>query len=124
VIFVTHDVGVAIEIAERPSAMHAGRFVETGPMDEVIRTPRPPYAQGLLAGSVHGSFRDYRLEAVPGLPGGLAPGSALGPRCWCFEDRRTVADPPELRMATDHVAHCVGASAELVAAVVVAPPCA
>jgi peptide/nickel transport system ATP-binding protein len=117
VIFVTHDVGVAIEIADRLAVMYAGRFVETGPMDEVIRNPRHPYTQGLLASRVHGSFRDHRLGAIPGLPpalSALAPGCAFAPRCRYVEDQCTAADPPEVRVAPAHAVRCIHASAALI----------
>ena len=45
VIFVTHDVGVAIEIADRIAVMYAGRFIETGSVRNVIRSPQHPYTQ-------------------------------------------------------------------------------
>ena len=113
VIFVTHDVGVSVEIADRLAVMYAGRFVETGPMDAVIRAPRHPYTQGLLASSVHGSFRDHRLEPIPGMPPALSElstGCAFAPRCRYVEDRCVAADPPEYRVAPDHAARCVRAS--------------
>ncbi len=113
VIFVTHDVGVAVEVADRLAVMYAGRFVETGPMDAVIRAPRHPYTQGLLASTVHGSFRDRRLEAIPGMPPApseLGLGCAFAPRCPHVEDRCIAADPPEHRVALDHAARCVRAA--------------
>jgi peptide/nickel transport system ATP-binding protein len=113
VIFVTHDVGVSVEIADRLAVMYAGRFVETGPMDAVIRAPRHPYTQGLLASSVHGSFRDHRLEPIPGMPPALnelSPGCTFAPRCRYVEDRCVATDPPEYRVAPDHAARCVRAS--------------
>jgi len=51
VLFVTHDVGVAVEISDRIAVMYAGRFVETGPVRSVIRDPQHPYTSGLLASS-------------------------------------------------------------------------
>ncbi len=113
VIFVTHDVGACVEIADRLAVMYAGRFVETGPMDAVIRAPRHPYTQGLLASTVHGSFRDHRLEAIPGMPptlSELTPGCAFAPRCRYAEDRCFITDPPEHRFAPDHAARCIRAS--------------
>src|SRR6187455_1411428 len=47
-IFVTHDLGVAVEIAPRLAVMYAGRFVESGPVRGVIEAPRHPYTEGLL----------------------------------------------------------------------------
>ena len=114
VIFVTHDVGVAVEVADRLAVMYAGRFVETGPMETVIRSPRHPYTQGLLASTVHGSFRDHRLEAIPGMPPvltELSSGCAFAPRCRYVEERCVVADPPEGRVGPDHAARCVRVTA-------------
>ena len=54
VIFVTHDLGVAGEIADRVAVMYAGRFIEEGPVGALMRTPLHPYAQGLLGATVHG----------------------------------------------------------------------
>ena len=48
-IFVTHDIGVAVEVADRIAVMYAGRIVEIGPVRDVIRTPRHPYTIGLLS---------------------------------------------------------------------------
>src|SRR5436305_212484 len=52
VIFVTHDIGVAVEISDRLSVMYAGRIVETGAMRDVVRKPAHPYTQGLLASTI------------------------------------------------------------------------
>src|SRR4029077_14695735 len=57
-IFVTHDLGVAAEIADRIAVMYAGRIVEVGPVAEVLRAPLHPYTAGLLASMVHGQPRD------------------------------------------------------------------
>ena len=43
VIFVTHDIGAAVEVADRIAVMYAGRIVEEGPARDVIRAPRHPY---------------------------------------------------------------------------------
>jgi peptide/nickel transport system ATP-binding protein len=113
VIFVTHDVGACIEIADRLAVMYAGRFVETGPLDAVIRAPRHPYTRGLLASTVDGSFRDHRLEAIPGMPPTLrelATGCAFAPRCRYAEERCFTTDPAEHRFAPDHAARCLRAS--------------
>jgi peptide/nickel transport system ATP-binding protein len=110
VIFVTHDVGVAVEIADRLAVMYAGRFVETGPTAAVIRSPRHPYTEGLLASTVHGSVRDRRLEAIPGMPPALTdlpPGCAFAPRCRHAQSRCVVATPPEHAVSADHTTRCV-----------------
>ena len=83
-IFVTHDIGVACEVADRIAVMYAGCFVETGPVDEVIARPSHPYTAGLLRSTVHAGSRGDRLASILGYPPDLAnmpPGCGFGPRC-------------------------------------------
>jgi peptide/nickel transport system ATP-binding protein len=83
-IFVTHDLGVAAEIADRVAVMYAGRIVESGPVADILRAPAHPYTAGLLASTVHGQARDRDIEAIPGSPPDmrrLSPGCAFAPRC-------------------------------------------
>ena len=110
VIFVTHDVGVAGEIADRLAVMYAGRFVETGPVVDVIRKPLHPYAEGLLNSTVHGNMRGKRLNAIPGSPPNLEvlpPGCSFAPRCAYAEDRCVGAVPPSVAVGTSRTARCV-----------------
>jgi peptide/nickel transport system ATP-binding protein len=110
VLFVTHDVGVAIEISDRIAVMYAGRFVETGPVRAIIREPQHPYTKGLLASTVHGAMRGRRLEAIPGAPLNLAalpPGCAFAARCRYVEPACTTAVPPEVRLGHEHLARCI-----------------
>src|SRR5262245_8196333 len=85
VIFVTHDIGVAVEVADRIAVMYGGRIVEMGPCRDVIRAPAHPYTQGLLASRAgHAIAKGARLVAIPGSPPDLAnlpPGCAFAPRC-------------------------------------------
>jgi peptide/nickel transport system ATP-binding protein len=114
VVFVTHDVGVAAEISDRIAVMYAGRFVETGPVREVMRTPIHPYTAGLLSSTVHGGLRGRRLETIPGSPPSLAllpPGCAFAPRCRLAEDRCTEAPPPAVQIRPGAVVRCVRAKA-------------
>jgi len=108
VIFVTHDVGVSVEIADRLAVMYAGRFVETGPTEAVIRQPRHPYTEGLL-GSTVPVARGLRLAAIPGAPPdlrALPPGCAFAPRCRYAEDRCLAEVPPEHPVAAGHTTRC------------------
>jgi len=110
VIFVTHDVGVATEVADRIAVMYAGRFVESGPVRGVIRAPRHPYTQGLLASTVHGAMRGRRLKAIQGSPPDLTrlpPGCAFAPRCERAVERCHAAVPPEAAVEPQHAARCV-----------------
>ncbi|MGY3439744.1 MULTISPECIES: ABC transporter ATP-binding protein [unclassified Marinovum] len=71
VIFVTHDIGVAVEISERVAVMYAGQVVEEGTTHDIIRDARHPYTQGLLAANLHNVARGERLSAIPGAPPAL-----------------------------------------------------
>src|SRR5246127_2553312 len=72
VIFVTHDLGVVADIADRVIVMYSGRVVEQGTLDEIFYDPQHPYTWGLL-GSITRVDRDrsQRLPAIPGLPPSL-----------------------------------------------------
>jgi peptide/nickel transport system ATP-binding protein len=109
VVFVTHDVGVAVEIADRLAVMYAGRFVETGPTAAVIGRPSHPYTQGLL-GSVVPVARTRRLPAIPGAPPDLrilAPGCAFAPRCRAAVERCETAPPDAHPVDPEHVTRCL-----------------
>src|SRR5208282_4460236 len=83
-IFVTHDLGVASEIADTIAVMYAGRIVETGPVAEVLSNPLHPYTIGLLASTVPGQRRDQDIDAIRGSPPDmrhLPPGCSFAPRC-------------------------------------------
>jgi peptide/nickel transport system ATP-binding protein/oligopeptide transport system ATP-binding protein len=98
VIFVTHDLGVVADIADRVVVMYSGRVVEQGTLDEIFYDPQHPYTWGLL-GSVTRMDREppRRLPAIPGQPPSLAntpEGCHFRPRCpFAFDQCQQV---PEL----------------------------
>jgi peptide/nickel transport system ATP-binding protein len=110
VIFVTHDIGVAVEVSDRVAVMYAGRFVEHGPLASVVKAPRHPYTRGLMAATLHGASRGKRLEAIPGAPPDLTklpPGCSFAPRC-ALSDQACLASVPDLVTAGEaHHARCV-----------------
>ena len=78
-IFVTHDLGVAAEIADRSRSCMPAASSRKGPVAEVLSAPPHPYTQGLLASTVHGQPRDRDIDAIPGSPPDLRrlpPGAA------------------------------------------------
>ena len=110
VIFVTHDIGVATEIADQIAVMYAGRIVETGGCRDVIRATAHPYTPGLLA-SRAGSARssDARLFAIPGAPPNmenLPAGCAFAPRCKQAQPICEQGDPPDISIGPAHRARC------------------
>lgn len=84
VVFVTHDLSLLLEIADRISIMYGGRIVETGTTREILTTPRHPYTVGLLESfpPLTGSRRT--LQGIPGSPPdlhALPTGCSFHPRC-------------------------------------------
>jgi peptide/nickel transport system ATP-binding protein len=113
ILFVTHDIGAAVEIADRIAVIYAGRIVEEGPVRSVIRSPLHPYTRGLLASRTEGALvKGRRIAAIPGSPPDLArppPGCAFAPRCSLAVEacRRSV---PRLEpLAPGHAVRCLRA---------------
>lgn len=107
VIFVTHDIGAAVEVADRIAVMYAGRIVEQGSVSQIVRHPRHPYTAGLLASSVGMGNRGEILSAVPGAPPDLAflpPGCSFAPRCASADERCHRECPPAVSRGTESVA--------------------
>jgi peptide/nickel transport system ATP-binding protein len=110
VVFVAHDIGVAIEICDRVAVMYAGQIVEQGTLRQIVRSPVHPYARGLLASTVHGAKRGARLETIPGTPPSLdkPPVScSFAPRCSVAQSRCAEALPPIVRLGPDRIARCI-----------------
>jgi peptide/nickel transport system ATP-binding protein len=85
IVFITHDMGVMAEIADRMMVMYAGRVVERGTRNELFLSPRHPYTQALLDSIPPLSgIKPHRLRTIPGAPPNLLnrpPGCAFAPRC-------------------------------------------
>jgi peptide/nickel transport system ATP-binding protein len=111
VIFVTHDISVAVEVADRIAVMYAGRIVEIGTVRDVIRSPRHPYTIGLLSTRAHGGrLTGRRLPAIPGSPPDLAnppPGCAFAPRCSLVVDQCSAVVPDAVLLAPGHLVRCL-----------------
>ncbi|MGZ4247455.1 MAG: ABC transporter ATP-binding protein [Solirubrobacteraceae bacterium] len=112
IIFVTHDLGVVADIADRVIVMYAGRVVEQGTLDEIFYDPQHPYTWGLL-GSITRVDREppHRLPAIPGQPPSLlnAPqGCHFRPRCPHAFDQCVEVPPLESRVgdAPEHLDRC------------------
>jgi oligopeptide/dipeptide ABC transporter ATP-binding protein len=86
VILITHDLGVMSAIADRVSIFYAGRVVEAGSREEVLRTPRHPYTRALLDALPHPEAGDedkplVAIGGAPPSPGAIPSGCAFHPRC-------------------------------------------
>ena len=76
VIFVTHDLGVAAEIADEAAVMYAGRIVEQAPIRELFRRPAHPYTEGLMQATVRRGQKGRPLVPIAGAPPNLAAAAA------------------------------------------------
>jgi peptide/nickel transport system ATP-binding protein len=84
VLFITHDLSLLLELADRIAVMYAGQLLETGTAAEILREPAHPYTRGLLNSfpSLRGPRRE--LAGIPGSPPdlrNLPPGCPFVPRC-------------------------------------------
>ena len=113
IVFITHDLGVISRMADDILVMYAGRAVERGTRDEVLRTPQHPYTWGLL-GSMP-TLRapvDVPLSPIPGTPPSLLdppPGCRFDPRCAFTEQvpaGRCASRRPLLPRTAAHGAAC------------------
>ena len=83
-VFVTHDLGVAAEIADEVAVMYAGQVVESGSVGDILRAPLHPYTRALISSSVQGAAAGARLATISGAPpdpAWLPAGCAFAPRC-------------------------------------------
>ncbi len=108
VLLVTHDMGVAADLADRVVVMYAGRTVEDADPLQIFDSPQHPYTQGLLACIPPMSGRRPPvLPAIPGSvpdPAALPSGCAFHPRCPRASDQCTAADPPSEWVRDSYVA--------------------
>ncbi len=110
IIFVTHDIGAAVEVADRIAVMYAGQIVEQASARDLIRTPRHPYTLGLLQSRAHEAMvKGARLDAIPGAPPDLAnlpEGCPFAPRCHLADAGCRTGAVAMASVAPGHDARC------------------
>ncbi|KQR40648.1 ABC transporter ATP-binding protein [Deinococcus sp. Leaf326] len=118
ILFITHNLGVVAEMADRVVVMYGGRVVEEGDVVEIFKAPRHPYTMGLLNSIPRpGGEHEYvagqpkkRLEAIPGNvpnPLNLPPGCSFEPRCKFAVPECSQAVPPLEDTGGGHTARCI-----------------
>jgi peptide/nickel transport system ATP-binding protein len=111
VIFVTHDIGAALEVADRIAVMYAGRIVEVGSARTMIREPRHPYTMALLKSRAHGALaKGSRLDTIAGAPpdlSALPKGCAFAERCNFANDECRITRPDMKALKADHSVRCL-----------------
>ncbi|MEK4093666.1 MULTISPECIES: ABC transporter ATP-binding protein [unclassified Viridibacillus] len=68
IIFITHDLGVVANVADRVAVMYSGKIVEIGTVDEIFYNPQHPYTWGLLSSMPSLDVQEEKLYAIPGTP--------------------------------------------------------
>jgi peptide/nickel transport system ATP-binding protein len=111
-LFITHDLSVLAQVADRLAVMYAGRIVEEGPAEAVFGSPAHPYTAALA-----GAFPRIGDEAFVQSPGGLdgdppdprdlPTGCSFHPRCPRVMDRCRTIDPPSFAAGPDRRAECL-----------------
>jgi oligopeptide/dipeptide ABC transporter ATP-binding protein len=113
ILFITHNLGVVAEMADRVVVMYGGRVVEEGTVVEIFKQPKHPYTMGLLHSIPrvdHAITEQARLEAIPGNvpnPLYLPTGCAFHPRCKFTIDACKVDVPKLEDTGNHHMSRCI-----------------
>ena len=110
ILFITHDLGVIAQVADRVAVMYLGRIVESGPVREVLHSPSHPYTKGLLHSLPKLDALDEPLTPIPGdIPSPLErpPGCVFHTRCpEEIADRCNASVPTQTEVGQSHSASC------------------
>ncbi len=111
VLFISHNLGVISKMCSRVGVLYAGRLVEEGPVETVLRDPRHPYTVGLLRCIPRGGVRkDHgRLDTIPGFLPSLGveiSGCVFTDRCALATDRCRAEEPPLIPIEQGHESRC------------------
>lgn len=107
VIFITHDLGVVANMADRVSVMYAGKIIEYGTSDDIFYDPKHPYTWGLLGSMPTLDIGDNDLYNIPGTPPDLMDppkGDAFALRSAYAMKIDHLAEPPMFKVSDTHYA--------------------
>ena len=113
ILFITHDLGVVAEVADRAVVMYAGRAVEEAHVNDIFADPKMPYTLGLLNSIPRvdrAAVHQERLQAIPGNvpnPLNLPEGCAFHPRCRFAQEKCKIAIPELENTGGGHMVRCV-----------------
>lgn len=115
IMFITHNLGVVAEMADRVAVMYAGRIVEMAGTAAIFAAPRHPYTKGLMAcipgsGVAWEKERPRRLYSIPGhIPGAahLPRGCVFAPRCAMAKPDCGAREPELVEMEPGHFSRCL-----------------
>ncbi|MGH3585649.1 MAG: oligopeptide/dipeptide ABC transporter ATP-binding protein, partial [Pseudonocardia sp.] len=103
ILFITHDLGLVVELADKVVVMYAGQVVESADALDLYDAPKHPYTEGLLSAMPHLGIRGKELPTIPGRtpePWRMPPGCRFGPRC-SYTSEECVSSPPSLRAVAE-----------------------
>ncbi len=109
VLFISHDLSLAAELADRVATMYAGKIVELGTVRDIFYTPRHPYTVGLIKAVPPVAGDLFEISSIPGAPPSLLnlpPGCSFNPRCSYSRTRCTTDTPPLYPIDADHFSAC------------------
>ena len=107
IVFITHDLGVVANIADRVAVLYAGQLIELGNVDEVFYDPRHPYTWALLSSLPQLAEKGDKLYSITGTPPSLynkITGDAFAPRNPYCMKIDTLAEPPMFKVTDTHYA--------------------
>ncbi|KGT38357.1 ABC transporter ATP-binding protein [Weizmannia sp. CD-2023] len=107
IIFITHDLGVVANVADRVAVMYGGKIVEIGTVDEIFYNPKHPYTWGLISSMPSLDVKDEELYAIPGTPPDLLnppKGDAFAPRNPYALKIDLEQEPPMFKVSDTHYA--------------------
>jgi len=108
-IFITHDLSLAAELADRVAVMYAGRIVELGDVYEIFYRPKHPYTYALMKTVPKLTSVDEELYPIPGSPPDMVnmpPGCKFHPRCPYSADVCKQVEPLDEWVASGHLVAC------------------
>ncbi len=108
-VFITHDLGVVAEVADRVCVMYAGQIVETGSAIDIFKSPAMPYTSALLKSVPRLGMGDTRLTAIPGYVPPLSrlpKGCRFWTRCAHAAEICASGQPELVDMSSGHAARC------------------
>ena len=107
ILFITHDLALVSEFADRIVVMYAGRIVESGSTETVINSPSHPYTRALISSVPVIDGPDVvPIAGHPPDPRALPPGCPFHPRCPDVQPRCSDAEPPVFHVAPQHSSRC------------------
>jgi oligopeptide transport system ATP-binding protein len=107
IIFITHDLGIVANVADRVAVMYGGKIVEIGTVDEIYYNPQHPYTWGLISSMPNLDTKEEELYVIPGTP----PDMLNPPKGDAFAPRNNYAmkidfeeEPPMFKISDTHYA--------------------